>query len=118
MFYTDEDVATLNNPSSLLFAIEKPNIHFDDLHETEYLHVHPSSSLTTPEEISQVLSTLSLVIPTGSLGPLGIIGNNLICKWSYRVITRLDGMGNQEMRNSIELENKDLLQFMRKSFAL
>lgn len=76
------DLALLSNPSSLLFAIEKPNIFKDDLLELDLLPSTDSSS-----SVSQALRDLEQALaqnPRGE-GPFGLLGNELVCKWAARL---------------------------------
>ncbi|KAI5474356.1 DNA polymerase gamma subunit 1 [Pseudohyphozyma bogoriensis] len=83
------DVQVLSNPSSLLFAIERPNIFLDDLLETEMLtSVSPTTDVAI---VNSTVASLSAVLGTEpELGPLGRLGNDLVCKWAFRALRRKD----------------------------
>lgn len=92
---TDADLSLLSNPSSLLFAVEKPNIFKDDLLETEIL-----SSPDSLEAVNGALSSLeeALKKSKGGDGPLGVLGQELVCKWAFRLVQqrRLLGVSSED----------------------
>ncbi|KAL8286526.1 hypothetical protein RQP46_004543 [Phenoliferia psychrophenolica] len=86
------DLALLSNPSSLLFAIEKPNIFRDEMIETEVLLRSGAATSTTLEAVDGALASLAHALhasfgPDLDNGPLRIYGNELVCKWAYRLLS-------------------------------
>jgi hypothetical protein len=71
----------ISHPSSLLFAIEKPNIYIDDLLPTE---VSSSPAPFSPIN-DELLQRLGEVLDMEDGGPLGLLGHELVCKWAYRL---------------------------------
>lgn len=83
---TDADIEALANPSSLLFAVEKPNIFKDDLLENEIAPYDPTSSL---EQYRRKLSDAVKTSRTPN-GPLGWAGNEIYCKLDGRICDSLN----------------------------
>lgn len=82
----------LSTPSSLLFAIEKPNIFRDETIESEVLLRTASAGSTTLAEVDAALSSLAGALRASfgqelDNGPLRLYGNELVCKWAYRLLT-------------------------------
>ena len=82
----------LSNPTSLLFAIEKPNIFRDELIEMELIVRSGLSPSTTLEAIEETLASLTVALrksfgPDLDNGPLRLFGNELVCKWAYRLLS-------------------------------
>ncbi|KAK4050266.1 hypothetical protein OIV83_003587 [Microbotryomycetes sp. JL201] len=71
----DADIAELRKPTSLLFAIEKPNIFKDDLLECEL-----SQALAAEDALVDLKR-----VTANARGPLGLLGDELVCKWAYRL---------------------------------
>ncbi|GAA5888047.1 hypothetical protein JCM5296_005415 [Sporobolomyces johnsonii] len=108
--YFERDLELIANPSSLLFAIEKPNIYRDD-------HLLPSlllSILSSPacsslrpaviETTERQLLDLSAGVASGrgmEPGPLGRAGNELVCKWAGPLIRRWEALV-EERRSEVE----------------
>ncbi|GAA5873994.1 hypothetical protein JCM16303_002654 [Sporobolomyces ruberrimus] len=93
-----EDIETLSDPTSLLFAIEKPNIYRDD-------HLVPAILLESPQRldskiVSRRLQELGQAISTGrglEAGPLGREGNEMVSRWATTLTWELDtGAGGGE----------------------
>lgn len=91
---SDADLSLLSNPSSLLFAIEKPNIFKDDLLETELL---TSTSPDSPETLDSAILALEEALKTfkGGEGPLGMLGNELVSKWAFRLVQKRELVGGE-----------------------
>ncbi|KAK4051970.1 hypothetical protein OIO90_004500 [Microbotryomycetes sp. JL221] len=85
----DSDMQELLKPTSLLFAIEKPNIFKDDLLEREVcLNAYVSNrSSNVIDKFKQIVSRSN-----DNQGPLSLFGDDFVCKWSYR----LEGCGSKE----------------------
>lgn len=77
---TDADLALLSNPSSLLFAVEKPNIFKDDLLETEVIQSTSGLRDSAVSSLGEAVKTFK-----GGEGPLGALGNELVSKWAFRL---------------------------------
>jgi hypothetical protein len=97
----EQDLALLSNPSSLLFAVEKPNIFRDFALTTSRLL--PSFSIaSSPDDMTrtrlQVAKLVEAVAAGKNLpaGPLGLTGNELVSRWANTLIRRLDAMGEAE----------------------
>jgi hypothetical protein len=98
----EQDLALLSNPSSLLFAVEKPNIFRDFALTTSLLL--PFFSSGSPQEVKarvgQQVAKLAEAVEAGSrnlpAGPLGVTGNELVSRWANTLIRRLDAMGEEE----------------------
>lgn len=75
------DMALLSKPSSLLFAVEKPNIFKDDLLESEVQHSLDET------ETAVLRQRLEEAVAQGKAvrGPLGLDGDELYCKWKARL---------------------------------
>lgn len=82
---SDSDLRSLSNPSSLLFAVEKPNIFKDDLLEVE---IAPYSSVSDLEAYEQRLGA-AVSASNSPHGPLGWAGNELYCKLKERTSSSL-----------------------------
>lgn len=91
-FSVAEDLDILSNPSSLLFAIEKPNIYRDDHLVPSILfsaYGSPRDSATLSQSVARRLPALAKVVETGrglEAGPLGREGNEVVCKWATPLI--------------------------------
>ncbi|KAM0786330.1 hypothetical protein ACM66B_001803 [Microbotryomycetes sp. NB124-2] len=73
----DEDLAELRKPTSLLFAIERPNIFKDDLLESEI-------SAQAYAEGRSHLKDIAIAVGK-TQGPLGPLGKDSVCKWAFRL---------------------------------
>ncbi|GAA6017403.1 hypothetical protein JCM11491_006645 [Sporobolomyces phaffii] len=108
----DEDLDNLSDPSSLLFAIEKPNIYRDD-------HLVPSLLLCERQQIDPHVSLrrtkrLGQVISTGrglEAGPLGREGNEMVCRWGAPIVWELDAA--QETRG-LDLDIESVVGSLRR----
>jgi len=93
--FAAEDLEILSNPSSLLFAIEKPNIYRDD-HLVPSLLLGDSPSKITSNlsgTISKRLTALAKVVENGrglEAGPLGREGNEVVCRWATPLVSAYD----------------------------
>ncbi|KAM0754870.1 hypothetical protein T439DRAFT_321926 [Meredithblackwellia eburnea MCA 4105] len=84
------DIEALSESSSYLFAVEKPNIFRDELSEAEFaLETSSTSSSDTVAAVDEALAALysALKASKRAPGPLGLDGNELVCKWAYRLIS-------------------------------
>lgn len=101
----DADLEHLSNPSSLLFAIEKPNIFKDELLEAEFMSENQG---TTPLTLAAfAASRLSTVLGTTlDDGPLGVLGDEVVCKWAYRLASHQGS------------DDADFYTWLRKSYTL
>ncbi|CEQ41609.1 SPOSA6832_03343, partial [Sporobolomyces salmonicolor] len=108
--YFERDLELIANPSSLLFAIEKPNIYRDDhLLPSLLLPIlsSPTCSSLRPaitETTERQLLDLSAGVESGrgmEPGPLGRAGNELVCKWAGPLIRRWESLA-EERRSEVE----------------
>ncbi|GAA5933380.1 tRNA methylation protein TRM732 [Sporobolomyces koalae] len=82
-----EDLTSLSDPSSLLFAIEKPNIYRDD-HLVPSILRHGSISKNVRPPFSR-LQQLARIAESGrglEAGPLGREGNEIFCRWATPLV--------------------------------
>lgn len=95
----------LANPSSLLFAVEKPNIFRDVLLVPSLLREVGISDAQAADRGSERVLSLATAIkanPSLAPGPLGLAGNELASRWAA---TYLVGVGTEtkELHASPEL---------------
>ncbi|GEM08658.1 proteophosphoglycan ppg4 [Rhodotorula toruloides] len=97
----ETDLALISNPSSLLFAVEKPNIFRDFALATSLLLPYFSSASSPNMKAHVRMQTAKLAEavaanPSLPAGPLGLTGNELVSRWANTLIRRLDTMGEAE----------------------
>lgn len=90
----------------------------DDLLETELL---VPSTLTASDSVATVEATLNALAsaltasapgPVDLEGPLGLIGNDLVCKWAFRLVARVDML----RKEGVEVGQGELVEKLRRSF--
>ncbi|GAA6057628.1 hypothetical protein JCM3770_005003 [Rhodotorula araucariae] len=81
----ERDLATLANPTSLLFAVEKPNIYRDVL-----LCSAGVGASASPDEARVALARLVDAALGLDAGPLGMGGNELVSRWARVWVQRLE----------------------------
>ncbi|BGP09501.1 hypothetical protein JCM10049v2_005374 [Rhodotorula toruloides] len=96
-----QDLALISNPSSLLFAIEKPNIFRDFALTTSLLlpSFSPASSDDVKAHARQQVTKLADAVEASRnlpAGPLGLTGNELVSRWVHTLVGRLDAMGEED----------------------
>ncbi|SCV70448.1 BQ2448_1842 [Microbotryum intermedium] len=108
----EAELALLSSPSSLLFAIEKPNIYQDDLVEPELYDSVSQAPVDSPESIKATLEGLqkALEVSPKPDGPLGLLGSSIVCKLAFR-LDRSAGGGQ-----SLEGADAELMARLRGSF--
>ena len=91
----EDDVAQVATPSSLLFAVERPNIFKDELLEAGLLAALPSASGAAAaaseqeqgrERVTRLAEALGERLASEA-GPLGWSGSELVCKWIGRAVS-------------------------------
>ncbi|BGP49684.1 hypothetical protein JCM10450v2_005589 [Rhodotorula kratochvilovae] len=83
----ERDVATLANPTSLLFAVEKPNIFLD----FTVSHSLLLSSASAAGDARAALDRLNGASSALEKGPLGTGGNELVSRWARVWVQRVEG---------------------------
>ncbi|BGP33485.1 hypothetical protein JCM10296v2_005289 [Rhodotorula toruloides] len=96
-----QDLALISNPSSLLFAVEKPNIFRDFALTTSLLlpFFSPASSSNVKAHTRQQVAELAAAVTASKnlpAGPLGLTGNELVSRWAKTLVGRLDAMSEDD----------------------
>lgn len=97
----EQDLALISNPSSLLFAVEKPNIFRDFALSTSLLlpSFSPASSDSVKAHVREQVAKLNEAVTASKnlpAGPLGLTGNELVSRWANTLVGRLDAMGEED----------------------